>query len=144
MILAIWPSFGTKPSLTKEIAMGGTVNYLIGFILFWAGSLPFIWFPVHKVRHLFTVKAVVAPTAGIAFLIWALVRAGGAGEIIHQPAKVHGNKPHGPSSPASCLPSRTLPLSSSTTPISLVSLASQATLYFPNSSPSLLDSALLH
>ncbi|THY78561.1 NCS1 nucleoside transporter family, partial [Aureobasidium pullulans] len=92
MILAIWPSFGSRPSLTKEIALGGTVNYLIGFILFWAGSLPFIWFPVHKVRHLFTVKAVVAPTAGIAFLVWALVRAGGAGKIIHQPAKAKGSE----------------------------------------------------
>lgn len=92
MILAIWPSFGTRPSLTKGIALGGTVNYLIAFVLFWAGSLPFIWFPVHKIRHLFTVKAVVAPTAGIAFLIWALVRAGGAGEIIHAPAKAHGSE----------------------------------------------------
>lgn len=71
--------------------MGGTVNYLISFILFWLGSLPFIWFPVHKIRHLFTVKAVVAPTAGIAFFIWALVRAGGAGPIIHQPATAKGS-----------------------------------------------------
>lgn len=77
--------------MTKSIAMGGTVNYLISFILFWLGSLPFIWFPVHKIRHLFTVKAVVAPTAGIAFLIWALVKAGGAGEIIHQKNTAHGS-----------------------------------------------------
>jgi len=72
--------------------MGGTVNYFISFFLFWLGSLPFIWFPVHKIRHLFTVKAVVAPTAGIALFIWALVRAGGGGPVIHQPATASGSK----------------------------------------------------
>lgn len=91
MIASIWPSFITNPHMAKSIAMGGTVNYLISFILFWLGSLPFIWFPVHKIRHLFTVKAVVAPTAGIAFLIWSLVKAGGAGEIIHQKNTAHGS-----------------------------------------------------
>lgn len=92
MIASIWPSFGTRPSLTKSIAMGGTVNYFISFLLFWLGSLPFIWFPVHKIRHLFTVKAFVAPTAGIALFVWAIVRAGGVGPIIHQPATATGSK----------------------------------------------------
>ena len=72
--------------------MGGTVNYLISFVLFWLGSLPFIWFPVHKIRHLFTVKAIVAPTAGIALFIWALVRAGGAGPVVKQGATAGGSK----------------------------------------------------
>ena len=56
MIASIWPSFGQRLTLAASIAMGGTVDYLISFILFWLGSLPFIWFPVHKIRHLFTVK----------------------------------------------------------------------------------------
>jgi nucleobase:cation symporter-1, NCS1 family len=72
--------------------MGGTVNYLISFILFWLGSLPFIWFPVHKIRHLFTVKAFVAPTAGIALLVWVIIRAGGVGPIVKQPATAGGSK----------------------------------------------------
>lgn len=92
MIASIWPSFGTRPSLVKSIAMGGTVNYFISFLLFWLGSLPFIWFPVHKIRHLFTVKAIVAPTAGIALFVWAIVRAGGVGPIISQPATITGSK----------------------------------------------------
>ncbi|KAF4547790.1 Permease-like protein 3 [Elsinoe fawcettii] len=71
--------------------MGGTVNYFIGFILFWLGSLPFIWFPVHKIRHLFTVKAFVAPVAGIALMVWALVRAGGAGPVVRQGATASGS-----------------------------------------------------
>ncbi|GAB7348656.1 hypothetical protein MBLNU459_g7023t1 [Dothideomycetes sp. NU459] len=91
MITSIWPSFATRPSLVKNIAMGGTVNYLISFLIFWLGSLPFIWFPVHKIRHLFTVKAFVAPTAGIALFIWAIVRAGGVGPVIHQKSTAHGS-----------------------------------------------------
>ncbi len=42
-------------------------------------------------RHLFTVKAVVVPIAGITFFIWCIVKAHGAGPIIHQPSQVHGN-----------------------------------------------------
>lgn len=91
MIASIWPSFGTRESLTKAISMGGTVNYLISFIIFWLISLPFLWFPVHKIRHLFTVKAVFAPAAGIALFIWALVRAGGGGPVIHQGSTATGS-----------------------------------------------------
>ena len=54
--------------------------------------MPAIWFPVHKVRHLFTVKAYFVPVAGIAFLIWAVVRAGGIGPIVRQPATIHGSE----------------------------------------------------
>ena len=64
----------------------------VSFFLFWVGSLPAIWFPVHKIRHLFTVKAFFVPTAGIAFFIWAIVRAKGIGPIVHQPGTAHGSK----------------------------------------------------
>jgi NCS1 family nucleobase:cation symporter-1 len=59
--------------------------------LFWAGSLPFIYPPVHKIRHLFTVKAYFVPTAGIAFFIWAVVRAKGIGPIVHQKGTASGS-----------------------------------------------------
>ena len=72
--------------------MGSTVNYLISFILFWLGSLPFIWFPVHKIRHLFTVKSIVAPIGGITLFIWCIVRAGGVGPIVHQGSSATGSK----------------------------------------------------
>ena len=79
------------------------------FFLFWLISLPAIWFPIHKMyvlppflasgrktnyvnsRHLFTVKAVVVPIAGITFFIWCIVKAHGVGPIIHQPSTVHGS-----------------------------------------------------
>ena len=61
------------------------------FFLFWLISLPALWFPVHKIRHLFTVKSYFVPCAGIAFFIWALVRAGGPGPVIHQGATKSGS-----------------------------------------------------
>jgi len=55
------------------------------------GSLPAIWFPVHKIRHLFTVKAYFVPCAGLAFFIWAIVRAHGIGPIVHQGGTLSGS-----------------------------------------------------
>ncbi len=47
---------------------------------------------MHKIRHLFTVKAYFVPCAGIAFFIWAIVRAGGVGPIVRQPATLSGSQ----------------------------------------------------
>lgn len=67
-----------------------TTFEFLGFFLFWLCSLPFLWLPPHKVRHLFTVKAYVAPVAGVAFLVWTLVKCHGAGPVIRQPLSLHG------------------------------------------------------
>ena len=69
---------------------GTTTADWVSFFIFWLCSLPAIWFPVHQIRHLFTVKSFVVPVAGIAFLIWTVVRAGGPGPIMSQPNTVHG------------------------------------------------------
>ncbi|CAF1295515.1 unnamed protein product [Adineta steineri] len=66
------PSFGTN---TRDF---------IGFMIFWSLSNIAIWFPVYKMRHLFTVKAIVVPIAGIFFFIWVVVKAKGIGAILHQ------------------------------------------------------------
>lgn len=64
----------------------------VAFFIFWVCSLPAIWFPVHKIRHLFTVKAFFVPAAGLAFFIWAIVKANGIGPIVQQPASASGSK----------------------------------------------------
>lgn len=69
-----------------------TTFQFLGIFLFWLFQLPFLWFPPHKIRHLFTVKAYVAPIAGIAFLVWTIVKAGGIGPVVHQKSKVHGSE----------------------------------------------------
>lgn len=93
MIRAIWTSWdrATIPN-TFSVESGTTTADYVSFFLFWFCSLPAIWFPVHKVRHLFTVKAYFVPCAGIAFLIWAVVRAGGVGPIVRQPARAEGSE----------------------------------------------------
>ncbi|RCK65778.1 Uracil permease [Candida viswanathii] len=68
-----------------------TTFQFLGIFLFWLFQLPFLWFPPHKIRHLFTVKAYVVPPAGIAFLIWTIIKAGGAGPVFHQKSQVHGS-----------------------------------------------------
>lgn len=91
MIRSIWPSwnrahmpgpFGTPATSTPDY---------VSFVIFWLLSLPVLWFPVHRLRHLFTFKAYVVPFAALAFLIWAIVRAHGVGPIVNQPAKVTGS-----------------------------------------------------
>lgn len=93
MIRAIWNSFSSGwGSLNNENTPGVIDSaHFLSFFLFWIGSLPFLYFPVHKVRHLFTVKAIFVPAAGIAFFIWTLVKAKGIGPIIHEPATVQGS-----------------------------------------------------
>lgn len=71
---------------------GTNTRDFVSFFLFWMGSLPFLWVPVHKIRHLFVVKAVVSPIAGVSFFIWAVVRAQGLGPIVKQGATKSGSE----------------------------------------------------
>jgi NCS1 family nucleobase:cation symporter-1 len=90
MLRSIWPPFSSLPSASPR--SGVSAQDLLSFVIFWTASLPAIYFPVHKIRHLFTLKAYLVPTAGIALFIWAIRRANGMGPIIHQPATAQGSK----------------------------------------------------
>lgn len=83
MLRSIWPSFEHVPN-SLPASSGTNTRDFVSFFLFWFCSLPAIWFPVHKIRHLFTVKAYFVPCAGMAFFIWAIVKAHGIGPIVHQ------------------------------------------------------------
>lgn len=91
MIQSIWPSYAHLHNSIPASA-GVTTKDFVSFFIFWLCSLPAIWFPVHKIRHLFTVKAYFAPIAAIAFFAWAIARAHGIGPIVHQPNTVHGGE----------------------------------------------------
>lgn len=91
MIQAIWPSYANLPNSLPANAGVDTKNF-VSFFLFWLLSLPALWLPVHKIRHLFTVKAYYAPIAAISFFAWAIARAKGIGPIVHKPNSVHGSK----------------------------------------------------
>ncbi|KAF2172817.1 hypothetical protein M409DRAFT_62500 [Zasmidium cellare ATCC 36951] len=95
MIRSIWPSWDSYGpggrNNTMPASSGTNTRDFVSFFLFWLGSLPFLWPPVQKIRHLFTVKSFIVPTAGLAFFIWAIVRANGIGPIVHQGATVGGS-----------------------------------------------------
>ena len=92
MIRSIWKSWDreTIPNSFSPDSGTTTADY-VSFFLFWFCSLPAIWFPVHKIRHLFTVKSYIVPVGAIAFLVWAVVKAGGIGPVVRQPNTVHGS-----------------------------------------------------
>ncbi|OAK93934.1 uracil permease [Phaeosphaeriaceae sp. SRC1lsM3a] len=96
MIRSIWNNWRDDDGsggIHNGIPNSGTSTVqFFSFFLFWLGSLPFIWPPVHKIRHLFTVKAYFVPTAGIAFFIWAIVRAKGLGPIVKQSGTAKGSE----------------------------------------------------
>ncbi|QPG94654.1 hypothetical protein C2857_006643 [Epichloe festucae Fl1] len=91
MIRSIWKSWDRAAMPGPFDPKVSSTPDFVSFFIFWLCSLPAIWFPVHKIRHLFTVKAYFVPPAGIAFLIWAVVRAGGVGPIIKKSNDVHGS-----------------------------------------------------
>ncbi|KAJ1563154.1 hypothetical protein HK405_012423 [Cladochytrium tenue] len=91
LLRAIWPSYNDIPNSLPESA-GVTTRDFLSFFLFWLISLPAIWFPVHQIRHLFTVKMFLAPIGGIAFFVWSIVKAGGLGPILSQPATISGEE----------------------------------------------------
>ena len=89
MIRSIWTSYNNVPN-SLPASSGTNTRDFASFFIFWLCSLPAIWFPVHQIRHLFTVKAYFVPVAGVTFFIWSIVRAHGIGPIVHQPATKTG------------------------------------------------------
>ncbi|KAG8743351.1 hypothetical protein FRC10_012155 [Ceratobasidium sp. 414] len=90
MLRSMWPSIEHLPN-SMPASSGTNTRDFMCFFLFWLISLPAIWFPIHKIRHLFTAKAIVVPIAGITFFIWSIVKAKGVGPVIHQPSALHGS-----------------------------------------------------
>ncbi|CAA7270210.1 unnamed protein product [Cyclocybe aegerita] len=91
MLRAMWPSVNDIPNRLPE-SSGTTTRDFMCFFLFWLISLPAIWFPIHQIRHLFTLKSIVTPIAGITFFIWCIVKAKGVGPIVSRPSTVHGSE----------------------------------------------------
>lgn len=90
MLRSIWPSYNNLPNGLPD-SSGITTRDFVSFFLFWFFSLPALWFPVHKIRHLFTVKAYYVPCAGVAYFIWAITKAHGIGPIVHQSNTIYGS-----------------------------------------------------
>lgn len=86
--------FGKNLDLTIPNGMSGsgtTTFQFLCFFLFCLFSLPAIYMKPQKVRHLFTLKAIVSPICGIALLVWTIKRAGGVGPVIDQKTTLTGS-----------------------------------------------------
>jgi hypothetical protein len=89
LIRSIWPSFTQVPN---GIPSSGTdTAHFVSFFLFSFVSLFAIYPRLHTIRHLFTLKALVTPVAAVALMVWCLVKAKGAGDLLSAPATVKGS-----------------------------------------------------
>ncbi|KDN51568.1 hypothetical protein RSAG8_00113, partial [Rhizoctonia solani AG-8 WAC10335] len=86
---SIWPSSARIPNHLPEGA-GITTLGIMCYVLYWLIQLPFLLVSPHKVRYLFIAKAILAPSAGLAMMIWGFVRTGG-GPIFEQKATISGS-----------------------------------------------------
>lgn len=68
---------------------GTTTFQFMCFFIFWLIQLPFIYCRPQTIRHLFTIKTIVCPPAGIALLIWTIVKAKGISSVVRE--KTHLN-----------------------------------------------------
>ncbi|ORY99812.1 permease for cytosine/purines, uracil, thiamine, allantoin-domain-containing protein [Absidia repens] len=90
MLRAIAPSIDNLPNSLPESA-GITTKDFLGFFLFSLFSCVAIWFPVEKIRHLFTLKSILVPIAAIALFVWAVVNVHGLGPMVEQPSTFTSN-----------------------------------------------------
>ncbi|KAF8517332.1 cytosine-purine permease [Gautieria morchelliformis] len=89
MLRAIWPSYRNIPNHLPPSA-GITTQGMLSYFLFWIIQLPFLLLRPHKLRYLFLAKAIIAPSCGLAMMIWAFVKTGG-GPIFSQQGTLHGS-----------------------------------------------------
>lgn len=89
---AIWPSTPEIHNIMSP-ASETTSAFVLGFCIYWILSLPTIWVPIHQLRWLFYIKAIVGPAVGLALFGWSLGRVGGnMGPVFSAPAKVSGSR----------------------------------------------------
>ncbi|GAA5837248.1 hypothetical protein JCM11251_004945 [Rhodosporidiobolus azoricus] len=89
LIRSIWPSYARLPN---GIPSSGTdTAHFVSFFLFSFVSLFAIYFPMHSIRHLFTVKAIVTPAAAFALLGWTVSRGGGGSLLSSPKATISGS-----------------------------------------------------
>ncbi|ORY61011.1 uracil permease [Pseudomassariella vexata] len=86
-ITAIWPSFATIPN-TLSASTPTTTYELVGFIVFWAVSIPFLFIRPERFKKPFLVSSVMCGVAMFALMIWSVATAKGVGPVFYQGEKV--------------------------------------------------------
>ncbi|KAG1736145.1 permease for cytosine/purines, uracil, thiamine, allantoin-domain-containing protein [Suillus paluster] len=91
MLRAMWPSVNDIPN-SMPLSSGTNTRDFMCFLIFWIISLPFIWPPVHTIRHFFTFKTIITSIACLIFMIWCIIKAKGVGPVVKQPGTLHGSE----------------------------------------------------
>ncbi|KAL2867511.1 nucleobase cation symporter-1 family protein [Aspergillus lucknowensis] len=88
LLTCIWPSF---LSLDTSLASGAMKVYdMVSFVLYFLLCLPLMWFSPENYKKPFMVASTTVATTVFVLLIWATVRAGGGGGLIHDPSSLAG------------------------------------------------------
>ncbi|TDZ18963.1 Transporter aclS [Colletotrichum orbiculare MAFF 240422] len=82
-ITAIWPSFATTPN-TLSASTPTTTSEMVGFVVFWTISVPFLFIRPERFKKPFLVSSVACGLGMTAMLVWSLAVARGVGPIFHQ------------------------------------------------------------
>ena len=82
-LTAIWPSFHKLPN-TLSANMPTTTSEMVGFVVFWVISVPFLFIRPERFKKPFFVSSVGCGIAMIAMMIWSLSVAGGVGPVFWQ------------------------------------------------------------
>jgi NCS1 family nucleobase:cation symporter-1 len=91
MLMAIFGA-DLNTRIPNGIPNSGTTTFqFMCYFLFSLISLPFIYCKPQSIRHLFTAKAYFCSAAGIAFLVWTIVRAGGIGPVVKESTQLKGS-----------------------------------------------------
>ena len=91
MLRAWAPSYNDIPNALPASA-GITTQGMLSYFLFWIIQLPLLLIHPTKLRPLFWIKLVAAPTAALATMGWCVREAGGGGEIFALRPTVTGSR----------------------------------------------------
>ncbi|KAJ3546190.1 hypothetical protein NM208_g2119 [Fusarium decemcellulare] len=82
-LTAIWPSFRRMKNTLPD-SVPATTYEMVGFIIFWAVSVPFLFIRPERFKKPFFISSVGCGLAMVAMMIWSLSVAGGVGPVFYQ------------------------------------------------------------
>ncbi|KAK9475927.1 permease for cytosine/purines, uracil, thiamine, allantoin-domain-containing protein [Lipomyces japonicus] len=91
MIYAIWPSFHNVKN-TLPVSAHIDTQFMISYFIYFISILPLHYVPIHKIRFLFTIKAIITPIIGFGIMGWTIKHTtSGTSSIWNQGNTVHGS-----------------------------------------------------
>ncbi len=87
MIQAIWPSFQQWHHNDFPPSADITPTTLLGCVVFWLLSLPFLYLSTWRLRWVLMAKVATMPFLWVALFTWALTAADGFGPLLYTPSK---------------------------------------------------------